>query len=609
MRSYTPCSPRSADLSRRLSLAARLRCEPLEDRTTPAGWAFGVGSRHTDLATSVAVAPGTGDVYVAGLFYNTKPAVATDFDPGPGTAALSAVGGVDHFLAKYTAAGQFAWARRVGADGNELTPPTVRVDAAGNAYFAGTAAGGGGGVAGVGGNTAGLSAVALSGTSRFGESAVVAKFAPDGRVVWARQFVGTTGDPTTTTDLGVSPADGSLYVAGSFSNTADFDPAAAYPDNRDRLTAAAPGVQDRYVAKLAADGSVAWARRGSASFVAPAADGGVYLSGEFTGTTTMGGVSLTSPSGRSSFAARMDAAGNVLWARRMGGPLTGGSIQGGVAAGLDPVTGQEAVYVGGSFAQSGTYPRPADFGDPTNPGDVGAVALTTAGGYDAFVCRLDAAGNFLWTRQLGGSADDRLTDVAVDPAGGVYATGNFRGTVDFDPGAGTAARTSGGGTDGFTWKLDSSGSFAWAAQTAGSLDSTASGVMVDGAGNVYTVGSFAGTTTFDTGAGTVSRTSVASGGAPSDDAFVLKTTVGGMSGAAFRGGGAGPAGTAGETSVATVPVEPLPPVVSPPVRQTDPDPDAGSGVRPLSADWYLADEFDFAPIGVVPKHGKTWWFE
>ncbi|MCH2420088.1 MAG: hypothetical protein MK181_09770, partial [Acidimicrobiales bacterium] len=52
--------------------------------------------------------------------------------------------------------------------------------------------------------------------------------------------------------------------------------------------------------------------------------------------------------------------------------------------------------------------------------------------------------------------------MAVDSSGNVYTAGSFSGTVDFDPGAGTANLSSNGSEDVFVSKLDSSGNYVWA---------------------------------------------------------------------------------------------------------------------------------------------------
>jgi hypothetical protein len=111
--------------------------------------------------------------------------------------------------------------------------------------------------------------------------------------------------------------------------------------------------------------------------------------------------------------------------------------------------------------------------------------------------------------------------VAVDGAGNVYTTGGFTGTVNFNPNGGKAQTLSGGGI--FVSKLDASGNFVAAASMAGSADGSgqgmARGIMLDGAGNVYTTGFFTGTADFDPSGGTYNLTS--NGG---NDVFVSKLT-------------------------------------------------------------------------------------
>jgi uncharacterized protein (TIGR03437 family) len=96
-----------------------------------------------------------------------------------------------------------------------------------------------------------------------------------------------------------------------------------------------------------------------------------------------------------------------------------------------------AVDGSGNVYTTGFFEGTVDF----DPG-LGVFNLTGAddAGLDVFVSKLDSAGNFVWARQMGGSsflfADDSGRGVAVDGSGNVYTTGLFRGTLDFDPGAG-----------------------------------------------------------------------------------------------------------------------------------------------------------------------------
>src|SRR3954451_3420972 len=112
--------------------------------------------------------------------------------------------------------------------------------------------------------------------------------------------------------------------------------------------------------------------------------------------------------------------------------------------------------------------------------------------------------NFKWAKQMGGEgANAAGGSIAVDAAGNVYTTGDFSGTADFDPGAGTANLTSAAGSaDVFVSKLDGSGNFVWARRLGGSDLDAGEGVAVDGQGNVCTTGIFSGTADFDPGAAT-----------------------------------------------------------------------------------------------------------
>lgn len=104
-----------------------------------------------------------------------------------------------------------------------------------------------------------------------------------------------------------------------------------------------------------------------------------------------------------------------------------------------------------------------------------------------------------------GSAErDRAHSVAVDGAGNIFATGTFRGTVDFDPGPGTSEQTAPVGQNAvYVLKLDAAGAFQWVRSASVAIGSEypSPALAVDPSGNVVVVGTYRGTVDFDPGGG------------------------------------------------------------------------------------------------------------
>lgn len=162
---------------------------------------------------------------------------------------------------------------------------------------------------------------------------------------------------------------------------------------------------------------------------------------------------------------------------------------------------------------------------------LGGLLLQTAPGY---------AQEFGWARQLGGPEADVGYDVAADGAGNVYVAGYFNGVVDFDPGAGVANLTSGGGDEIFVAKFDSTGSLIWARRMGGADHERADDIAIDAGGDVYATGWFAGTADFDPGGGTSNLTATGE-----HSAFVVKLDSSGNFAWAKMLGGAGSSEGAG----------------------------------------------------------------
>ncbi len=201
------------------------------------------------------------------------------------------------------------------------------------------------------------------------------------------------------------------------------------------------------------------------------AAGNSFVTGGYQGTATFGPFVLTSAGSADIFVAKYDAAGNVVWARSFGGTLQTQSL--GIA-----------VDVSGNSWITGLFNGTATFG---------SFVLTSAGSFDVFVAKYDAAGNVVWARSAGGTLLDRGLGIAVDAAGNSYVSGLFDGTATFGP----IVLTSAGGIDIFVAKYDSAGNVVWA-QSAGGTSASEWGVDVsaNAAGDAYVTGFYSGTASF-----------------------------------------------------------------------------------------------------------------
>jgi hypothetical protein len=121
---------------------------------------------------------------------------------------------------------------------------------------------------------------------------------------------------------------------------------------------------------------------------------------------------------------------------------------------------------------------------------------------DGFALKLNASGDFVWIKILGGCQnEDYGTCITLDGAGNVYTTGVFRYIGDFDPGSGVYELHAQGGTDVFISKLTSSGNFVWAKYLGGGADDYSYAIAIDASGDLYTTGSFQAWSDFDPGPG------------------------------------------------------------------------------------------------------------
>jgi hypothetical protein len=359
------------------------------------------------------------------------------------------------------------WAKRMGGTTQDFSP-ALTVDAAGNAYTTGFFEG-----------TADFDpgAGVYNLTSAGGRDIYISKLDASGNFIWARRMGGVNLDQAYSIALDASQ---NLYINGDFDGTVDFDPGMGTQN----LTA--NGATDIFVSKFDSSGSFIWAKNIGGTLadevrsLTVGTSGNVYITGIFYSTVDFDpgtGISnLTSTGAGDIFISKLDASGGFLWAKNMGG--AGNDFGNSVA-----VDNVENVYTTGYFTGI------ADF-DPA----VGINNLTSNGAEDRdiFVSKLDASGNFVWAKNMGGTIDDIGLSIDVDAAQNVYTTGYFDTKGDFDPGPGIHSLTSVGVADIFISKLDASGNFAWAKNMGSAGKDFCFSIVVDASGNVFTTGVRAG---------------------------------------------------------------------------------------------------------------------
>ncbi|MBU1024134.1 hypothetical protein KKB99_07620, partial [bacterium] len=178
------------------------------------------------------------------------------------------------------------------------------------------------------------------------------------------------------------------------------------------------------------------------------------------------------------------------------------------------VDGSGNVYVAGSF--EGTV----DF----DPDMVGSDFHTSIGGLDAYLTKYNSAGDYLWTKTWGGLGIwDEGHGIGVYGTS-LYVTGHFEGTVDFDPGGGTANRTSNGGRDVFLSRFDLDGNLLWV-ETWGGLGiwDEGHGIGTLSTGDVIISGIYSETVDFNPGVGNDPHTSNGD-----DDVFISRFNPSGV---------------------------------------------------------------------------------
>lgn len=121
--------------------------------------------------------------------------------------------------------------------------------------------------------------------------------------------------------------------------------------------------------------------------------------------------------------------------------------------------------------------------------EIGGGVLTSAGGSDVYIARLNPSGGHVWSKRYGNASSQSANGISVDEEGNLLVTGSFQGSIDF----GGKLLTSEGSDDIFVAKLDASGKHLWSYSFGGVGSQVGLRVGWDSYEYVFLAGRFAGT--------------------------------------------------------------------------------------------------------------------
>ena len=293
---------------------------------------------------------------------------------------------------------------------------------------------------------------------------VVAKFASNGTLTWARRFGGADDELCSSVAM---DAAGNVVISGTYYDGPTFDLG----------DGALPKVSgsEAFVAKLtSATGAPLWAigiatadvDRAYGVAVDPTGD--VLATGQIGGALSIGGNTIGAVNTDDIFVVKLaGASGVATWAKSYG------SVPGSGGANGDDVGRAVATDALGNVFVTGSF-RGATL-------TIGGTTLTAAAEHDAFVFALSGAGAPLWATRYGGASTfitggpEEGFGIAAIPGGGVFVTGRV---------------TTSGAGEAFVAKLASDGGLVWDTVRGGTQADVGNGVAVDTAGNALVIGRF-----------------------------------------------------------------------------------------------------------------------
>ena len=266
----------------------------------------------------------------------------------------------------------------------------------------------------------------------------IAKYSPDGTLLWAKNAGGSGYDYSSGIALDQT---GNVYVVGFFNGSASWD----------GISKASSAQGDMFIAKYNNNGKILWVRNGDIGEdgylygIDTDKSGNVYVSSNLSGETHFEGAPIVSTTGANDmFLIKYDTSGNFVWIKTAGGI----GDDGGNDVKIDS---DGNILVAGYFRDNAKFDN---------------TILTAHGSFDIFAAKYSPTGKLIWVKQFGGTGSQTAWAVNSDEKNNCYLTGWFSGTGAFD----NTTIVSTGDADAYIIKYDKNGNLIWVEPTATGLD-------------------------------------------------------------------------------------------------------------------------------------------
>jgi Secretion system C-terminal sorting domain/Beta-propeller repeat len=410
-------------------------------------WVAGADGNEQDNGYAIACGP-SGNYYVTG-YYNSDSirfGNTTLYLGGQSSSSISNV-----FLVKYDSNGNVIWAKSGFGNGLDRSN-CIAVDSSENIYIAGHYSGR------IQFNNDTLNSVG-------GSDMFIVKYDRNGNVIWTKSYGGINYDEI----YGIAAdAFGNLFFTGYYSGL-------TFVFGNDTLHSI-DFSSNALTGKIDANGNEIWARIASGTktdngrSVTIDNNNNVYVVGLFNSRTLniesisiQNSDQLQTPTTYDFFIIKYSNHGNVIWAKREGGPPNddyGYSIKTDLKNNLYVSTKLKSISTIGSFTVSpgtclikydslGTviYVKRAvgliaaavnyvttdannnvylcGIISTTNPFTFGTDTLFSNGAFDGYIVKFDSIGNELWMKSIGGNQMDYTNTLAMDSDGNIVLTGMY----------------------------------------------------------------------------------------------------------------------------------------------------------------------------------------